>query len=262
MKAVDPIARAALYEGCMRDLNRPTSIKTAQRWTTGGLLPRAYCAKHIDEASALRVECLVEGDAATALEIDVRFLQVMDGTGPAEQLAVERRLSMPRETLREILVNPVAMRAVFAGESGSPKVEAVVHTAVAPVGEGAFKVRVDVANSTLLDEVPAHRDDAMTSALAACHVVLQVEGGGFVSLFDPPQRLLDESRGCMNAGVWPVLMGAKGARDTMLASPIILYDHPQIAAETAGALSDATEIDEILTLRILALTDDEKRDSK
>ena len=48
----------------------------------------------------------------------------------------------------------------------------------------------------------------------------------------------------------------------MLASPIILYDYPQIAPESAGALFDGTEIDEILSLRILTLTDDEKREMR
>jgi hypothetical protein len=45
----------------------------------------------------------------------------------------------------------------------------------------------------------------------------------------------------------------------MLASPIILYDYPQVAPESPGDLFDATEIDEILTLRILALTEEEKQ---
>ena len=48
----------------------------------------------------------------------------------------------------------------------------------------------------------------------------------------------------------------------MLASPIILYDYPQIAPESAGSLFDGTEIDEILSLRILTLTDDEKREMR
>ncbi len=43
----------------------------------------------------------------------------------------------------------------------------------------------------------------------------------------------------------------------MLASPIILYDYPQIAPESPGDLFDGTEIDEILTLRILSLTEAE-----
>ena len=59
-----------------------------------------------------------------------------------------------------------------------------------------------------------------------------------------------------------VLAGAGGrvaAADTMLASPIILYDYPQIAPESQGNLFDSTEIDEILSLRIMTLTDEEKQ---
>ena len=44
----------------------------------------------------------------------------------------------------------------------------------------------------------------------------------------------------------------------MLSSPIILYDYPQIAAESPGDLFDSTEIDEILSLRIMTLSDEEK----
>ena len=65
---------------------------------------------------------------------------------------------------------------------------------------------------------------------------------------------------CRNVGTWPVLVGEDGARDTMLSSPIILYDYPRIAPESAGDLFDGTEIDEILSLRIMTLTDDEKRE--
>ena len=68
----------------------------------------------------------------------------------------------------------------------------------------------------------------------------------------PPQA-------CRNVGGWPVLVGEEGTRDTMLSSPIILYDYPQIAPESPGDLFDGTEIDEILTLRIMTLTDEEKR---
>ena len=45
----------------------------------------------------------------------------------------------------------------------------------------------------------------------------------------------------------------------MLSSPIILYDYPQVSPESPGDLFDSTEIDEILTLRILTLSDEEKR---
>ena len=77
-------------------------------------------------------------------------------------------------------------------------------------------------------------------------------GGAFVSLTDPPPGLRAEAEACVNAGVWPVLVGEAGDRSTMLSSPIILPDHPQIAPESPGDLFDAGEIDQMLVLNILA----------
>jgi hypothetical protein len=57
-----------------------------------------------------------------------------------------------------------------------------------------------------------------------------------------------------------VLAGEEGQRDLVLSSPIILYDYPQIAPESPGDLFDGTEIDEILALRILTMTDAEKQE--
>ena len=48
----------------------------------------------------------------------------------------------------------------------------------------------------------------------------------------------------------------------MLSSPIILYDFPQVAPESAGDFCDSTEIDEILALRVMTLTDDEKAQAR
>src|SRR5579863_3306451 len=39
---------------------------------------------------------------------------------------------------------------------------------------------------------------------------------------------------CQNQGTWPVLVGEPGQRDTMLSSPIIMYDYPRVAAEGPG----------------------------
>ena len=50
----------------------------------------------------------------------------------------------------------------------------------------------------------------------------------------------------------------KHERDALLSSPIILYDYPQIAPESPGDLFDGLEIDEILTLRVMAMSDAEK----
>ena len=52
--------------------------------------------------------------------------------------------------------------------------------------------------------------------------------------------------------------GANGERDTLLSSPITLYDYPQIAPESPGEFFDGTEMDEMLVLRVLTLTDEER----
>jgi hypothetical protein len=48
----------------------------------------------------------------------------------------------------------------------------------------------------------------------------------------------------------------------MLISPIILYDYPEIAEQSEGALYDSTEIDEILTLRVMTMTEEEKAQAR
>src|SRR5258708_10534432 len=79
---------------------------------------------------------------------------------------------------------------------------------------------------------------------------------------DPPEWAAGEVAACVNTGTWPVQAGPADCRDLMLSSPVILYDHPEVAPESAGDLFDATEIDEILTLRTLALTDAERRQTR
>jgi len=130
---------------------------------------------------------------------------------------------------------------------------------VTPTRDDVVKLTIRIANLT---PMPAHthetREDALPFSLASAHTILAVEHGEFLSLLDPPAEFSDLAAACSNIGTWPVLAG--NAAETMLSSPIILYDHPQIAPESAGNLFDSTEIDEILSLRILTLTDDEKRE--
>jgi hypothetical protein len=124
---------------------------------------------------------------------------------------------------------------------------------------GVIRLRVRVENHTVPPVGLRTRDDGLAFALIAAHVLIEVPGGTFLSMTDPPEWAADEVAACQNIGTWPVLAGPADCRDLMLSSPVILYDHPEVAAESAGDMFDATEIDEILTLRTLALTDAEKR---
>lgn len=126
----------------------------------------------------------------------------------------------------------------------------------------ALRLRLQVENTTVLPMEMRTRDDGLRSALIAAHSLIAVPGGTFLSMTDPPEWAAAEVAACQNAGTWPVLAGPAGCIDLMLSSPVILYDHPEVAAESAGDLFDSTEIDEILTLRTLTLTDAEKRQAR
>jgi hypothetical protein len=124
---------------------------------------------------------------------------------------------------------------------------------------GALKLGVRIENDAAPDVPPPTRDQALTHALIAAHALIWVAGGKFLSMTDPPEWAAPAVADCENVGTWPVLAGPPDCQDLMLSSPVILYDHAEVAPESAGDLFDATEIDEILTLRTLALTDEEKR---
>lgn len=137
------------------------------------------------------------------------------------------------------------------------------HLAVSRLQGPLLKVRLEILNHTeFADAAEASRDQAMLYSLVSTHAILKIRGGEFVSSLDPPEKYASFSAACENRGTYPVLVGEETDRSTMLSSPVILYDYPKVAPESAGELFDGTEIDEILTLRILALTEEEKREMR
>ncbi len=129
-------------------------------------------------------------------------------------------------------------------------------------GDDLIRVRVRVENLTADDAVagPATtRDLGLRHSLLGCHTLLAVDGGAFVSQTDPPAAARAAAETCENVKTWPVLVGQEGDTSLVLSSPIILSDHPAVAPESPRDLFDGAEIDEILTLRIMTLSDEEKR---
>ncbi len=122
---------------------------------------------------------------------------------------------------------------------------------------GALRLTARVENRT--PGQPNGRDAALRHALVAAHSMYALDGGHFLSMTDPPEWAKPEVAACENVGTWPVLAGSPSV---VLSSPIILGDNPEIAPESPGDLYDATEIDEILTLRTMVLTDDEKAEAR
>ena len=124
---------------------------------------------------------------------------------------------------------------------------------------GWLRIAVEVRNTH--EESVADRDAANAVSFLGAHLLLAADGGIFGSVLEPPSGLDNAAKFCDQRRCWPVLAGSPvgpGLSDIVLASPIILYDHPEIAPESAGALFDSTEIDEILTLRVMTMTEEEK----
>ncbi len=130
-----------------------------------------------------------------------------------------------------------------------------------PIDDAVYKLTVRILNRTPVSpnelENPAV---ILMRTFTSTHTILQTVGGEWFSLTDPPPAYADTTAACQNIGTWPVLVGeqTKHERDALLSSPIILYDYPQIAPESPGDLFDGLEIDEILTLRVMAMSDAEK----
>ncbi|HEX8772755.1 MAG TPA: hypothetical protein VF735_04050 [Pyrinomonadaceae bacterium] len=198
------------------------------------------------------------------------------------QEAVEREVQLPGINLSATLRQPQRSSFTFPpsreiellrDEDGNPvkgiivrrqqAVAGALEVRAERVGEDAFKITIRILNETPFEDAGRRsRDEALMRSFVSTHTILGVREGEFVSLLDPPDALREAAALCHNAGTYPVLVGEEGERDCMLSSPIILYDYPQIAPESAGELFDGTEIDEILTLRIMTLTDEEKREMR
>jgi hypothetical protein len=168
----------------------------------------------------------------------------------------------------DLLVEPLQLSFAFPAKRANESCEQEpvngnIEIAARQIEERLFKITARIMNLTpLADAASMSRDEALKRSLVSTHVILNVRGGEFISLLDPPESFREMAGSLRNIGTYPVLVGAEGERDTMLASPIILYDYPQIAPESAGDFFDGTEIDEMLALRILTLTDEEKREMR
>ncbi|HEY5261357.1 MAG TPA: hypothetical protein VIJ33_04545 [Solirubrobacteraceae bacterium] len=270
------IADAVLYEGYLLWPYRKSALKNQQRFTFGGVYPPAW-----EDRSSIQAQVLLEGNEDAEVEVRVRFLhvvqrQVLKGgpspvsLQPVEELEVggERWVSWEEAVEREFEPGPIR---VSAGEqleqiSGGAirrswrTLEGEVAVSREILGPSLSRFTVRVANT--ISWMGQIRAEALRQTFCSTHAILRARGGTWVSLTDPPVELRAEAGGCENSGVWPVLVGEQGDRATMLASPIILSDHPAIAPESPGDLFDSGEIDQMLVLNILAMTEEERREMR
>jgi hypothetical protein len=197
--------------------------------------------------------------------------------------AVERSVSLPKLTLGELCDEsknvPFAFPASRAIEPiwnrhrqvagviarRQEAVEGVVELSGERVDDSAFRITIQIVNRTPASvEILEDSDEILMRTFASTHTILYAPDAQFISLLEPPEVYAKAAAACRNLGTWPILVGEeeKRERDAMVSSPIILYDYPKIAPESPGDLFDGGEIDEILTLRIMTLTEQEKKEMR
>ena len=289
------VADAVLYEGYLLYPYRASSGKNQVRWQFGVLGPPGAADAGLGEEPSMRMQCLLavaDAGLQPSFVAHLRFLQlqrrqVHDPQGRAVERvaidgstaiswdeAVECDLRVPldlprpgRPTVVPLAVAGHTDREDLTAADGRPAGHVVRRrwplsarlVARAEAVDGWTRLELTVDN---VGTAAADRDDAQCRSLLGAHLILQANRARFVSLLDPPPEAVAAAATCAQHRCWPVLAGVPGDTDLILGSPIILYDYPEIAAQSPGDLFDATEIDEILTLRVMTMTDAEKAEAR
>ncbi|WP_072804706.1 hypothetical protein [Rhodococcoides yunnanense] len=285
------VADAILYEGYLLYPYQANSLKNRSRWQFGVLGPEDARTSSVGEESTLSTQCLVDTRPDAAIELTLRCLQLQDrrverrdgeNFVPTPDLtaegthwlsweeAVEIEIELGRIPLSDFddgKVLPVSVagdtRTELLGDAGR-----IVRSRHPLTGEISLsgdrlgnytRIGFEVCNTGASEP---DRDSAMRASFIGTHLVLHAHATEFSSLLEPPPPAAEPASTCEQHRCFPVLAGTPGSTDSVLVSPIILYDYPEIAEESDGALFDSTEIDEILTLRIMALTDEEKAQAR
>jgi hypothetical protein len=273
--AVQRIADAVLFEGYILYPYRPSAIKNRKRWNFGTLWPREFAeAQQPPESCSFHSEMLIEPGADCALDLRLRFLQLAASDSPDPQ-AWEQGV-VRSKTIEDIHLAQIQLPRAIRLDLGQPSPEeeivtpaslhhclAILHLQAELLLENLYRLQITLANETpLLKDARNARATVQSLAFTSAHLLVHVRNGAFVSLLETPPLFSALTASCTNQGVFPVLVGDPGARTMMLCSPIILYDYPAIAPESVANFCDPTEMDEMLALRVLTLTDAEKAEMR
>ncbi|MEC4019891.1 hypothetical protein [Streptomyces sp. H27-D2] len=294
---VRTIADAVLYEGYLLYPYRASSHKNQSRWQFGVLGPPSASPSSFSEDPGMEMQCLLAAphEPPGGVTIHLRFLQLQvravqqrdedGGYSAVEQLTVDgvSVLSWDEAVEREVTLPVLAwneatdqLHRITGGSETEPLTDlhgtevgrivrrrqplaARIRTRWA-LDDGFVRLSVSVDNEH--PDTAADKDSAIRASLIGSHLLLQAHGAEFVSLREPSDEAAGAAGRCRQRRCWPVLAGPSGTTDTVLGAPIILYDHPEVAEQSAGALFDSTEIDEILTLRVMTMTDEEKAEAR
>lgn len=286
---VRAVADAVLYEGYLLYPYRGTSSRNQSRWQFGVLGPPGAADRGLGEDDTLAAQFVVDG--AEAINLVVRFLhlqhrQVERDLGGGCFQAVDELTTASGSWLTwdEAVEHETSFGPLTFDDPAQPwslPVTAPAATEVERVDGGRLvrhrrevsaTVSVDIEPDGVLDRVSvrvrntgfpaADKNDAIARSLIGVHILAEAVGGQFISLIEPSRAAAEAVSRCRQHRCFPVLAGTPDVGNLLLISPIILYDYPEVAEQSSTALFDCTEIDEILTLRVMTMTDEEKAQAR
>ncbi len=302
LTAARQVADTVLYEGYLLYPYRASSSKNQVRWQFGILGPDGAAFAGVGELPLMSTQVVVQAEPGAVLDLYLRFLQVQsrvveqrtdDGWTVVEELMVGGTRWIP---FHEAVSREIPLRGWTVSQSQTAAVEVpagqeieqlydeqrrlvgrLVRTRWALDGAVTLTVRpgqdprllvvgIRVDNRTAWSPGEQSgwtaRDVAARYSFVGTHLLATVHDACFVSLLDGPDWTDADTSSCTQERCWPVLIDDDTGHDAVLVAPIILGDHPTIAPESAGDLFDATEIDEILTLRVMTMTEQEKAEAR
>jgi hypothetical protein len=269
--AVQRIADAVLFEGYILYPYRPSAIKNRKRWNFGTLWPHEFAeAQQPPESCSFHAELLIEPGADCTLDLRFRFLQL--AASDSSDLQAWKQGVVRSKTIENINLVKLESGRTLPLDLTVPSAEEIIdtHTPIPDyvatlylqaelLREELYRLQITLANETPLPKDPSDaRATVQSLAFTSAHLLVHVCNGSFVSLLETPPQFSAFANSCANQGVFPVLVGDPGDRTLMLCSPIILYDYPAVAPESVTDFCDGTEMDEMLALRVLTLTDAER----
>lgn len=296
LEQVRTVADAVLYEGYLLYPYRASSGKNQARWQFGVLGPPGAAQAGFGEEPSMSMQCLLrkrDGQASVqvhlrCLQLQVRQVQARDPSGEFRSVAdltvdgrsvlsweeaVECAVALPPVPSLEPSDTPVEFAGGqdvedLLGADGSvvgrivrtrQALQATVRCHGAAI-EGLVRLTVTVTNAH--SDPVEDKQKAIETSLIGAHLILHASDGDFLSVIDPPAEASEAAASCQQHRCWPVLAGSDQRCDMVLGAPIILYDYPHVAQQSRGEMFDATEIDEILTLRVLTMTEQEKAEAR
>lgn len=260
----EPVADAVLWEGYVLYPYRASAVKNRLRFNWGLVGPAAE--------PTLGATVLLSAGPGT-LTVRVRHLHLATRhDGWDEAVPVSHNVTVDLATVadgvsRHRLVAPGGTGAEEPDGSGGldagrRRIQTIEGWLTVRGTDHGQHVAVEL---TVENDTPAEGDDwaqRLRASFVGCHLVTATDGHRFVSLLEPPDELADLAASLHHHRAWPVLIGPAPAADVVLVSPVILYDYPTVAPESAGEFFDGTEIDEMLALRVATLTDQEKAEAR